>query len=95
MDDSFEKNFIIIFNNTRYPVNKELLFYYSPELKTKIEKQSGNSIDLSDSTILDSSFSSFIDACQNRSYTINTSNYFDFCNLSFLYNVQSINLLTF
>lgn len=85
-----ENNFTIIFNNNKYEVNKELLFYYSPELKNKIESQNSNSIDLSDSSFLDSSFASFIDACQSRPYSINTSNFHDFCNLSFIYKVQHL-----
>ena len=85
-----ENNFTIIFNNNKYEVNKELLFYYSPELKNKIESQNSNSIDLSDSSFLDSSFASLIDACKSRPYSINTSNFHDFCNLSFIYKVQHL-----
>ena len=33
-----ENDYTITFNDTKYPINKELLYYYSPKLKEMIEK---------------------------------------------------------
>lgn len=85
-----ENDYTITFNDTKYPINKELLYYYSPKLKEMIEKGNDNSLDLTNSSYLESSFASFIDACQNRPYSINPSNFYDIQNLSFYYQVKHI-----
>lgn len=87
---NIEKNFTITFNNTQYPINKELFCYYSPKLKDEILNQQKKTIDLTDSSFLDSSFATFVKACQNKSYSINTSNFYDVRDLSFKYGVQKV-----
>lgn len=86
-----EINYELLFNDVKYPINKEIFCFYSPKIEQVI---------LSDPTSFSKSFrepnnlaysiSSFVNSCQNRPYSINPSNYYDIRDLSKKYEVKHL-----
>ena len=82
-----ESNFAVVFNNKRFPVNREVFAEMSTRFASSA--QGRQVLDMSD-VVRESSFVEFLNCCQRQAYSINIDNAHDLYYLAKKWNVDYI-----